>query len=187
VDRRVSPARIRRARRAPAAAGLAIGLLAAASISVPACLPSQQPEWQLDLCVVRIDPADEPFAIGDSALTDSEAEQLRKLFPTGVVRSGLSANVDRSNGRPFPRMLVVVTGPLPPRSALAKPRDGSVIYVQNGDAWRRYPEDAPLLPDSVEMSPLANGKIRLKYWERGPVEFGFFVPVKASADAGRKP
>ena len=50
-----------------------------------------------------------------------------------------------------------------------------MIYVQDGAAWRRYPEDPPLLPDSVEMSPLANGKVRLKYWEGAPVEFAFFV------------
>jgi hypothetical protein len=139
-----------------------------ASVLLPSCVPSQ-PEEQLDLCVVRIDPAAEPFAIGGSALTDPEAERLRKLFPTGIVRSGVSASVARSNGRPFARMLVVVTGPLPARSSFEKPRRSSVIFVQNGAAWRRYPEDAPLRPDRVEMSPLADGKVRLKYWDGAPV------------------
>ena len=175
-----SPTRIRTAGRALAVTGFL------ASVLLPSCFPSQ-PEEQLDLCVVRIDPAEEPFAIGGSALTDPEADRLRSLFPTGIVRSGLSANVARSDGRPFARMLVVVTGPLPARSSLPKPRTGSVIYVQDGAAWRRYPEDPPLLPDSVEMSPLGNGKVRLKYWEGAPVEFAFFVPAETSADGVSKP
>jgi hypothetical protein len=150
------------------------------SSRLPSCIPSP-PRQQLDLRVVRIDPGDQPLAIESSALGEPEADRLSKLFPTGILRSGLSASVTGSDGGPRARMLVVVTGPLPPRSSLPKPRAGSIVYVQNGSSWRRYPEDALLILDSVEMSPLVNGKIRLKYWEGAPAEFAFFVPVEARA------
>jgi hypothetical protein len=74
-------------------------------------------------------------------------------------------------------MLVVATGALPPRSFLRKPRACSLMYVQKGATWQRYPEGAALMPDSVEITnPAPNGKIRVKYWEGSPAEFTFFVP-----------
>ena len=147
-----------------------------AAVQMTSCV-FPPPRQQLDLQVVRIDPTEQPLDAGPGVGID--VGLLKSLFPTGVVRPGLSASVSDTGGGPIARMLVVVTGPLPPRSSLRKPRD-SVTYVQRGGAWQRYPEDAPLVADSVEITPLPSGKLRVRYWEGKPAEFAFFVPADAS-------
>ena len=83
------PTRIRTAGRALAVTGFL------ASVLLPSCFPSQ-PEEQLDLCVVRIDPAEEPFAIGGS-LTVFAA---MLLFGWLVVRRERAARSFRASAVP---------------------------------------------------------------------------------------
>lgn len=166
---------------------LALGCIAGVRHGAPVGLaaipvdnsPSSAPRYsqQLSLEFIRIDPSDQPLeaSLGASSLSAEEMSLLKKLFPRGVVRFGMSRTSGLGGGA-WARMLVVVTDSLPPRSALRQPRGEDLVYVQSGFAWKRYPDSANLLADTVEFWPSGHGDtVVVRFGPGNPTEFAWFI------------
>ena len=133
---------------------------------------------QLSLEFIRVEPSEQQLEVSleKSSLTDAEKNLLKTLFPHGIVRFGMTG-FSGGGGGASARMLIVVTDRLPARSKLQEPKGGSLVYVQSGAAWKRYPEGAKLLSDTVEFWPAAHeSKVAVKYGIGEPTEFAWFIP-----------
>jgi hypothetical protein len=156
--------------------GAPVGLAAIPVDDVPSSAPRYS--QQLSLEFIRIDPSDQPLeaSLGASSLSDEERSLLKKLFPRGAVRFGMSGTSGLGGGARA-RMLVVVTDSLPPRSALRQPKGEDLVYIQSASAWKRYPDSANLLADTVEFWPSGHGDtIVVRFGPGKPKEFAWFIP-----------
>jgi len=93
---------------------------------------------------------------GRSLLDPTDSLLLDSLPGGRIVIAGGNGNFSPyASVAQFPhaRMIVLFTGPLAHASRLPLPDSSGVLYVQEGDAFRRYPANAPLLTRVAEFTP----------------------------------
>jgi hypothetical protein len=101
----------------------------------------------------------DPLRVEDMtrSLLDPTDRLLLDSLPGGpIVISGGSGNFSpAATVAQFPhaRMIVLFTGPLSRAVRLALPDSARVLYVQEGDTFRRYPTDVRVLDRAAEFTP----------------------------------
>jgi len=92
-----------------------------------------------------------PFSDGSGCPTAAEMTLLRASGVTGILKP-TGGGVRRRMG-PKARALIVLDHRITSAVHLRQPRHTSVIYVQHGTGWLRFPSSAPLLDRPIILSP----------------------------------
>lgn len=86
-------------------------------------------------------------------LTQDDRALLGQAIEGGrvVVRGG--ERFGRTAESSAARMIILFTGPLRGATSLPLPDAVNVVYIQEGDTFRRHPENAPVLTRVIELTP----------------------------------
>lgn len=142
-------------------AGIAGSILACGTIVVYPLLP-KQPDQSLEVLFVRVAPGVQDLA-GDGktgGLTADELNQLKVLGLRGTLHFGMSQFHGSSPAQA--RAVVVFTGELHSRVELREPQATHILYVEQGDAWRIYPPDAPTIRNKIKFWPSTKGSGKIE-------------------------
>jgi hypothetical protein len=95
-------------------------------------------------------------------LTDKDFHRLKSLGLRGKLRvTGCGA----SGHAPFKaRGLIVAQRQIKESVDLPQPNDCEVIYYQNGDEWRKFPSDAPVLKKRFRLSIDSENEYLTNIW-----------------------
>jgi hypothetical protein len=99
-------------------------------------------------------------------LTQEDRALLSQAVDGGrvVIRGGeRSGRAGESSGS---RMIILFTGAVERATSLPLPDASDVVYIQDGDSFRRYPEDAPVLTRVIELAPGSTANMVLYKMER---------------------
>ena len=163
---------------------LLVLLTSAPSIGQPAFGPNEQ---HFTVIFGLWTPGAPPLRIEDFALknvlTDDDRNLLAQSVAGGEVRvSGHDASNRADVVSPRARMIVLFTGPLTQNLKLPQPDASTVLYVQEGETFKRYPSGSPLLNRLVEFTP--SNKNCSTYWieqaSTGPVGGTVCLPLDSS-------
>jgi hypothetical protein len=120
----------------------------------------------LSVSVVRVTQTEERLVTGREAtdLEPHEAALLDSVFPNHHVQRGLSGVSSSGDGLNQARMLIVVSGPVATEAGLREPKGVSVVYIQRGDRWEMFPQNAPTISARVKIGPAPEpGKITFSW------------------------
>jgi hypothetical protein len=162
-------------------AGIAGTILACGVIVVYPLLP-KQPEQSLEILFVCVAPGAQDLATEGKTggLTADELDQLKLLGLRGTLHFGMSQFHGSSPAQA--RAVVVFTGELHSRVELREPQGTHVIYVEQGDAWRMYPPEAPTTRKKIMFWPSTKnpGKIEVQTEPDlgGPNAFSWYPPLQ---------
>ncbi len=130
-------------------------LLTNATFTATQYEPAQEPDVASIFAIWTPGPA--PIRLRDfelrGLLTQDDRALLGQAIEGGrvVVRGG--ERFGRTAEGPGARMIILFTGPLGAATSLPLPDGGNVVYIQEGDTFRRHPENAPVLTRVIELTP----------------------------------
>ncbi|MGA8367440.1 MAG: hypothetical protein ACLQMT_07230 [Candidatus Acidiferrales bacterium] len=134
---------------------------AAIAATVLACgaiiylLVPKQPKQSLQVRLVRVVSGSQDVGADGKTggLTEDEVNELKSLGVTGTLRASSGTSVSHRPFTPRASVIVVFTGDLRSPMELREPQATHVMYVQQGDAWKMYPADAPTVRYEIKFWP----------------------------------
>lgn len=135
-----------------------VGAIAIWSLYLPTIVGMVQVrlnDQELDLLVLKRVGSSLPLTIGQLLNGPLPASELQLLDSAGVTGLLEEAGASRTGSGPRARAILVVQDPLTEAVRLLQPDATTIVYVQDGLNWTRFPKDAPTLSRFIEISPLA--------------------------------
>jgi hypothetical protein len=112
-------------------------------LTVAFIIPSSGREGPAHPNAINFPSDEEARAVGKEAIERVQALGLRRDFRV--------AYLSRQGRGKQSLAVIVMLGPVEGRAALAEPNGSTIVYVQQGGSWSRYPPDAPTLRRSIEI------------------------------------
>ena len=140
-----------------------VGALAVWSFCLPAMVgiaKARLTDQELNLTVLQWTPSPSPLVIEEQRqipgfpnmkLSSAQIQQVKQTGITGIVKSA-SASVHGSGSKSY--VTLIMQHPVREPIALKEPDATSIVYVQEGDAWRMYPPNASTLQRTIRIEPM---------------------------------
>ncbi|MGE4054535.1 MAG: hypothetical protein AB7F99_07025 [Vicinamibacterales bacterium] len=102
-------------------------------------------------------PGPPPIRLRDFELRGLLAQEDRALLGQAIEGGRVVIRGGERFGQPGEstgaRMIILFTGPLKGAASLPLPDAANVAYIQEGDTFRRHPENAPVSTRVIELTP----------------------------------
>ncbi len=128
--------------------------------AITAVVRAKVNDQRLTLYVLRWMPSSEQLTVSDSIgkshpetrLTDADIEQVKQAGVKGAVMKFWMNNY--GNGRKSSRAIIVIQSPVSVPVDLPEPDGATVVYVQRGNTWQKYPANAPILKRTIRIEAI---------------------------------
>lgn len=149
---------------------LGVGL-AAALVGLPLALEGMAQAQSTALCVLKWNPNAPELKIGTLARQSLTPKGVEALEQEGV--KGLLVNwgsvTDGEEGAEADSMAIILMTKRPAQEVdLPQPNHCVIVYEQEGNDWKKLPEDAPTRRGKLVLSPGGNPKTQTQFWIEEP-------------------
>jgi hypothetical protein len=136
------------------AAVVSLVTIAIVAVLVRPFVPDRDAQ-SLDYVVTVLTPGTQQItAANNSDLTPAEIELLHSAGITGELHVEISGSYSNGSEKKA-RALIVVRGPLNSEALLRQPKAMDAVYVQDGNSWRIYPNEAPTIRKKIKLKSQA--------------------------------
>jgi hypothetical protein len=97
-----------------------------------------------------------------TSLNKEQVAFLRSLGLHGKLHGGIQSYSGTSD-LPHAKAIVIATEPINRRVELRQPKRTTVMYVQVGDSWKVFPENAPTIKKKILLQPAPDGPTRIQF------------------------